>query len=107
MRVIYGALHLRPGVKPWFFAVARARAPRSRVVVPRPVPRASRPRHPRRYRQWLAKRVRPLIRAHRLDGQRRRRAYRAVARGRGPSSRPHAARDADAGGPRVGSATLF
>ncbi|WP_152176251.1 SPL family radical SAM protein, partial [Mycobacterium tuberculosis] len=65
--VIYGALHLRPGVKPWFFqwlgenrpdlvSSYRGLYPGASVEAPKP------------YRQWLAKRARPLIRMHGLDG---------------------------------------
>ncbi|AMG83477.1 MULTISPECIES: Rv2578c family radical SAM protein [Microbacterium] len=66
--VIYGALHLRPGVKPWFFqwlgenrpdlvSSYRGLYPGASVEAPKP------------YRQWLAKRARPLIRMHGLDGR--------------------------------------
>lgn len=66
-RVIYGALHLRPGVKPWFMKwLGEARPdlvssylglyPGMSAEAPKP------------YRQWLAKRARPLIRMHGLDG---------------------------------------
>jgi DNA repair photolyase len=66
--VIYGALHLRPGVKSWFFqwlgenrpdlvASYRGLYPGASVEAPKP------------YRQWLAKRARPLIRLHGLDGR--------------------------------------
>ena len=39
-RVVYGALHLRPGAKQWFMQWLRARASRARLVVPRAVPGA-------------------------------------------------------------------
>ncbi|MCK2026168.1 Rv2578c family radical SAM protein [Microbacterium sp. SSW1-47] len=66
--VIYGALHLRPGVKPWFFewlertrpdlvSSYRGLYPGASVEAPKP------------YRQWLARRVRPLIRLHGLDAR--------------------------------------
>jgi DNA repair photolyase len=67
VRVVYGALHLRPGVKPWFLqwlsrehpelvSSYRALYPGASVQAPKP------------YRQWLARRIRPLLRAHGLDG---------------------------------------
>ncbi|ALX66241.1 Rv2578c family radical SAM protein [Microbacterium sp. XT11] len=67
-RVIYGALHLRPGVKPWFMnwlAGARPDLVSSyRGLYPGVTVEA-----PKAYRQWLARRVRPLIRLHGLDGR--------------------------------------
>ncbi|MDQ1130148.1 Rv2578c family radical SAM protein [Microbacterium sp. SORGH_AS_0888] len=68
VRVVYGALHLRPGVKPWFFqwlsqsrpdlmSSYRALYPGAAVNAPKP------------YRQWLARRIRPLLRHHGLDGR--------------------------------------
>ncbi len=67
-QVIYGALHLRPGVKPWFFQwLAEARpdlVSSYRGLYPGVSAEAPKP-----YRQWLAKRVRPLIRTHGLDGR--------------------------------------
>jgi DNA repair photolyase len=66
-RVVYGALHLRPGVKPWFFAWLEREHPHLvssyRGLYPGVATSA-----PKAYRSWLAKRVRPLLRAHRLDG---------------------------------------
>jgi DNA repair photolyase len=68
VRVIYGALHLRPGVKPWFMQWVEREHPELlssyRGLYPGATSNA-----PKGYRQWLAKRVRPLIRAHRLDGR--------------------------------------
>lgn len=66
--VIYGALHLRAGVKPWFMqwlqrehpelmSSYRALYPGAAVNTPKP------------YRQWLAKRTRPLIRAYGLEAR--------------------------------------
>jgi DNA repair photolyase len=65
--VIYGALHLRPGVKPWFMAWLRGEYPElvSSYLGLYPGAAAT---APKAYRAWLAKRVRPLIRAHRLEG---------------------------------------
>jgi len=67
-RVVYGALHLRPGVKPWFMQWLGREHPELVSsylgLYPGPVANA-----PRGYRQWLAKRIRPLMRAHGLDGR--------------------------------------
>ncbi|MBM7468529.1 DNA repair photolyase [Microbacterium keratanolyticum] len=64
--VIYGALHLRPGVKPWFLQWLSQTRPdllsSYRTLYPGAAAEA-----PKVYRQWLAKRVRPLIRMHGLD----------------------------------------
>ena len=66
--VIYGALHLRPGVKPWFIQWLGEFRPdllsSYRALYPGTASVA-----PKAYRQWLAKRTRPLIRAHGLDGR--------------------------------------
>ncbi|GAA5154848.1 Rv2578c family radical SAM protein [Microbacterium pseudoresistens] len=66
---IYGALHLRAGVKPWFMQwLSQHRPdllPSYRALYPGAAAEA-----PKAYRQWLAKRVRPLIRAHRLEARR-------------------------------------
>ena len=66
--VIYGALHLRPGVKPWFFQWLGEHRPdlisSYRGLYPGVSAEA-----PKAYRQWLAKRARPLIRMHGLDGR--------------------------------------
>ncbi|WP_217178604.1 Rv2578c family radical SAM protein [Streptomyces sp. AC495_CC817] len=79
-RVIYGALHLRPGVKPWFLQWLEAHRPdllsSYRGLYPGMSAEAPKP-----YRQWLAKRVRPLIRMHALDGRDEEDSYLASARG--------------------------
>lgn len=66
-RVIYGAMHLRPGVKPWFQQwLARERpdlVPAYRGLYPGASVQA-----PQGYRRMLAARVRPLLRRHRLRG---------------------------------------
>lgn len=68
VHVIYGALHLRPGVKPWFMQWLGEFRPdllsSYRGLYPGMSAEAPKP-----YRQWLSKRVRPLIRMHRLDGR--------------------------------------
>ncbi|GAA1999171.1 Rv2578c family radical SAM protein [Microbacterium ulmi] len=66
-RVVYGALHLRPGVKPWFMAWLRREHPELVSSYLGLYPGAS-AMAPKAYRSWLAKRVRPLMRVHRLDG---------------------------------------
>ena len=66
--VIYGALHLRPGVKPWFFEWLGAHRPDLISSYRGLYPGAS-AEAPKGYRQWLAKRTRPLIRMHGLDGR--------------------------------------
>lgn len=64
--VVYGALHLRAGVKPWFMQWLEREHPE--LVSPyRGLYPGSAAEAPKGYRQWLAKRVRPLIRAHGLE----------------------------------------
>jgi DNA repair photolyase len=80
VRVIYGSLHLRPGVKPWFLQWLGGFRPdllsSYRGLYPGVSAEAPKP-----YRQWLAKRVRPLIRMHGLDGRDEEDSYRASVRG--------------------------
>ncbi|MCX6501415.1 MAG: Rv2578c family radical SAM protein [Microbacterium sp.] len=68
VRVIYGALHLRPGVKQWFLQWLSREHPELissyRELYPGAAVQAPKP-----YRQWLARRIRPLLRLHGLDGQ--------------------------------------
>jgi DNA repair photolyase len=64
--VIYGALHLRAGVKPWFMQWLQREHPELMSSYRGLYPGAAADT-PKPYRQWLAKRVRPLIRAHGLD----------------------------------------
>lgn len=66
--VIYGALHLRPGVKPWFFQWLGEHRPDLVSSYRGLYPGAS-AEAPKPYRQWLAKRVKPLIRLHGLDAR--------------------------------------
>jgi DNA repair photolyase len=67
-RVIFGALHLRPGVKPWFQQWLAREHPELlssyRALYPGVASQA-----PKAYRAWLAKRVRPLVRRYGLDGR--------------------------------------
>jgi DNA repair photolyase len=66
-RVVYGALHLRPGVKAWFFHWLEREHPELVSSYRGLYPGAS-VSAPKAYRSWLAKRVRPLLRMHGLDG---------------------------------------
>ena len=67
-RVVYGALHLRPGVKPWFMSWLEREHPELvssyRGLYPGASAYAS-----KAYRSWLKKRVKPLLRVHRLGGR--------------------------------------
>ncbi|MBS1675605.1 MAG: Rv2578c family radical SAM protein [Actinobacteria bacterium] len=66
--VIYGALHLRPGVKPWFLQWLSQHRPdllsSYRALYPGTTAEA-----PKDYRRWLSRRVRPLIRMHGLEAR--------------------------------------
>jgi DNA repair photolyase len=66
-RVVFGALHLRPGAKQWFMQWLEREHPElvSSYVGLYPGVAAT---APKAYRVWLAKRVRPLLRVHGLDG---------------------------------------
>lgn len=67
-RVVYGALHLRPGAKQWFMQWLEREHPELvssyRGLYPGATAYAS-----KAYRSWLAKRVLPLMRVHGLDGE--------------------------------------
>ncbi|RXZ47995.1 Rv2578c family radical SAM protein [Agromyces binzhouensis] len=64
--VVFSALHLRGSVKPWFFDwLSREHpelVPKYRAMFPGAAAYA-----PKEYRTWLAARLSPLLRAHRLD----------------------------------------
>ena len=66
--VIYGALHLRAGVKPWFLQWLEREHPELMSSYRGLYPGAA-AEAPKAYRQWLAKRIRPLIRAHGLEAR--------------------------------------
>ncbi|MEJ1089502.1 Rv2578c family radical SAM protein [Microbacterium sp. Mu-80] len=66
--VIYGALHLRPGVKPWFFQWLEREHPELLSSYRGLYPGVS-SEAPKGYRQWLAKRMRPMIRMHGLEAR--------------------------------------
>ncbi|GAA1856382.1 Rv2578c family radical SAM protein [Microbacterium koreense] len=67
VRVVYGALHLRPGAKQWFLRWLERDRP-DLVSSYRGLYPGVSATAPKAYRSWLAKRVRPLLRAHGLDG---------------------------------------
>lgn len=67
-RVIWGPLHLKPGVKPWFFEWLEREHPELMGSYRGLFPGAS-SYAPEGYRKWLAQRIRPLIDAHRLRGK--------------------------------------
>jgi DNA repair photolyase len=67
-RVVYGALHLRPGAKQWFMQWLEQQHPELVSSYLGLYPGAS-ANAPKAYRAWLAKRVRPLLRVHGLDGR--------------------------------------
>ncbi|WP_417562997.1 Rv2578c family radical SAM protein [Microbacterium sp.] len=66
-RVVFGALHLRPGVKPWFLQWLEREHPELVPAYRGLYPGAS-VYAPKAYRSWLTARMRPLLRAHRLNG---------------------------------------
>jgi DNA repair photolyase len=63
--VIYGALHLRPGTKEWFFEWLEREHPEQ---VGRYAEMYGRTAYaPKAYREWLAAKIRPIIRSHGLE----------------------------------------
>jgi DNA repair photolyase len=66
-RVVYGALHLRPGAKEWFLHWLEREHPELVSSYRGLYPGVS-VQAPQAYRRWLGKRVQPLLRMHRLDG---------------------------------------
>jgi DNA repair photolyase len=67
-RVVFGALHLRPGAKQWYLQWLQREHPElvSSYLGLYPGVAAT---APKAYRTWLARRVRPLLRVHGLDGR--------------------------------------
>ncbi|MFC4224655.1 Rv2578c family radical SAM protein [Lysinibacter cavernae] len=63
--VLYTALHLRPGVKPWFLEWLRHTHPELIGLYARLFPGAA-AYAPEGYRRWLAARIKPLIASHGL-----------------------------------------
>jgi DNA repair photolyase len=68
VRVVFGALHLRPGAKGWFLQWLAREHPELVSSYRGLYPGVS-AYAPKGYRTWLGKRVRPLLRAHGLDGR--------------------------------------
>lgn len=66
-RVVFGALHLRPGAREWFWQWLEREHPELVPAYRGLYPGAS-TYAPAGYRTWLAARVRPLLRRHRLGG---------------------------------------
>jgi DNA repair photolyase len=63
--VLYTALHLKPGVKDWYLQWLARDHPE---LLPRYQQLYAKGAYaPKEYRQWLAARIKPLIRAHRLE----------------------------------------
>ena len=64
--VLYTALHLKPGVKPWYMQWLEREHPE---LVPkyRSMYYGNNAYAPKAYRRWLGERIRPLIRAHGLE----------------------------------------
>ena len=67
VRVVFGALHLRPGAKQWFMQWLGREHPELVSSYLGLYPGAA-AMAPKAYRSWLTKRVRPLLRVHGLDG---------------------------------------
>jgi DNA repair photolyase len=64
-RVAYSALHLRSGAREWYLAWVEREHPE---LLPRYREMYARSAYaPKAYRAWLARRIRPLLRAHGLD----------------------------------------
>jgi DNA repair photolyase len=63
--VLFTSLYLKPGVKPWFMHWLQRQHPE---LVPKYTELYARGQYaPKEYRQWLAARISPLIRAHGLE----------------------------------------
>lgn len=65
---LFSSLHLRPGVKPWFMMWLQREHPELLPAYTRLY--ADGPYAPKEYRNWLAERIRPLIRSHGLERRR-------------------------------------
>ena len=63
--VLYSALHLKPGVKEWFYLWLEREHPELLPQYRRMYGRGT--YAPQEYRRWLAGRIKPLIRAHGLE----------------------------------------
>jgi DNA repair photolyase len=62
--VLWSALHLKPGVKEWYLAWLHDHRPEHEQAVRRMYSGGS--YAPKEYREWLSKRIRPLVRKHGL-----------------------------------------
>ncbi|GAA3751570.1 Rv2578c family radical SAM protein [Microbacterium kribbense] len=114
VRVVFGALHLRPGAKAWFLQWLQRAHPELVSSYRRLYPGVS-AYAPKEYRSWLNRRVRPLLRIRGLDGHAEedeprgtpvpglaaRRAVVTTSRGRAAAGRD---RDAASGNSRVAGA---
>lgn len=67
-RVVFGALHLRPGAKEWFWQWLERECP-DLVPVYRGLYPGVSVSAPKGYRSWLSARVRPLLQRHGLHGR--------------------------------------
>ena len=67
-RVVFGALHLRPGAKEWFWQWLERECP-DLVPAYRGLYPGVSVSAPKGYRSWLSARVRPLLRKHGLHGR--------------------------------------
>jgi len=67
-RVVFGALHLRPGAKEWFWQWLERECP-DLVPAYRGLYPGVSVSAPKGYRSWLSARVRPLLRRHGLHGR--------------------------------------
>jgi DNA repair photolyase len=88
--VLYTALHLRGGVKPWFMQWLAREHPEL-VERYRSMYYGNNAYAPKEYRKWLAARIRPLIRAHGLEQGREDAVtggVRSSALGRSPGDAP-------------------
>jgi hypothetical protein len=63
--VLYTALHLKPGVKEWYYLWLECEHPQLLPVYRRMYGWGA--QAPKAYRQWLAAKIKPLIRAHGLE----------------------------------------
>lgn len=99
-RVIFGALHLRPGAREWFWQWLEQQHPELVPAYRGLYPGVS-VNAPVGYRKWLSARVRPLLRRHRLTGG-------AEEDGAAPRpSRPGPVRTTGRAALAAASATLF
>lgn len=88
--VMYGPLHLRAHVKPWFFAWLEREHPELLPAYRSLYPGSS-ARAPKAYRMQLAARVKPLIRRYGLERPVRREVVPALARAAASGPTPEAA----------------